>query len=216
MAAQGPLYYWVAIHRRHHAHNDEPGDPHSPHLDQPGGMRGLASGFWHSHIGWMFSHDATNWPRYIHDLLRDRMLFTISRLYFFWVFLGLLIPTAIGGLLTESWQGALTGFLWGGLVRIFLVHHAAWSLGSVSHLFGYQEFDTKDHSTIYWVTALPTFGESWHNNHHAFPYSATHGLRWWQFDVNATFIRCLSLCGLVWGVKKPTPDAVARARLVKA
>jgi stearoyl-CoA desaturase (delta-9 desaturase) len=189
------------------------GDPHSPNLGYGPGFRGLVAGFWHAHIGWMFDGNTTNWPRYIHDLLRDRTLFVINRLYFFWVFLGLAIPAAIGGILTGTWMGALTGLLWGGLVRIFLVHHAMWSIGSVSHLFGYQEFATDDHSTNNVWTALPTYGESWHNNHHAFPNSAFHGLRWWQLDISAFVIRTLALFRLVWNVKQPSPQAISEARL---
>jgi stearoyl-CoA desaturase (delta-9 desaturase) len=211
MAAQGPIYYWVAIHRSHHAHSDRVGDPHSPNFGYGEGVRELLRGFWHSHIGWMFSHEVVDWPRYITDLLRDRDLFTINRLYFAWVFLGLLIPTVLGGVLSGSLIGALTGFVWGGLARTFLVHHATWSLGSISHLYGRSPFPTRDQSTNNFWTALPTFGESWHNNHHAFPSSAYHGLKWWQIDLNAYVIRGMVLLGLAWSVKAPTDRMIREA-----
>jgi stearoyl-CoA desaturase (delta-9 desaturase) len=164
----------------------------------------------------MFKFETCNLNRYIADLLRDRLLFAINRLYLAWVLLGLAIPAVLGGLLTGTWMGSLTGFLWGGLARIFLVHHAAWSLVSISHLFGSSPYSTRDHSTNNIWTSLPTFGESWHNNHHAFPYSAYHGLSWWQIDLNGLCIRVLSVLGLAWDVKIPTPrmisDALNRSR----
>jgi stearoyl-CoA desaturase (delta-9 desaturase) len=212
MAAQGPLFYWVAVHRRHHAHSDEAGDPHSPNFGYGPGVRGLFLGLWHAHIGWMFTHDHADWPRYAVDLLRDSTLLAINRLYFAWILLGLAIPSVLGGVLTGTGMGVLTGFLWGGLVRVFLVHHASWSLGSISHVFGSSPFPTRDWSTNNAWTALPTFGESWHNNHHAFPYSALHGLAWWQVDVNGLVIRTLAALGLAWNVKFPSAQAIRQAR----
>jgi stearoyl-CoA desaturase (delta-9 desaturase) len=204
MAAQGPILYWVAIHRRHHAHSDQPGDPHSPNFHGDG-VLGTLRGLWHAHVGWMFVHEVTDWPRYINDLLRDRTLFAIHRTYFWWVALGLAIPAALGGALTGTWTGAGLGLLWGGLVRIFLAHHAAWSIGSVCHVFGTTPFETHDESRNNPWIALYTFGESWHNNHHAFPYSAWHGLRWWQIDLNGCFISLLTHLGLAWSAKAPPP-----------
>jgi stearoyl-CoA desaturase (delta-9 desaturase) len=212
MAAQGPPFYWVAVHRRHHSHSDRPGDPHSPNLGHGEGVLGLLRGLWHAHIGWMFSHDNADWPRYTADLVRDPDLLVINRLYFAWVLLGLAIPAALGGMLAGSWAGAFHGFLWGGLVRVFFVHHASWSLGSISHVFGSSPFPTRDGSTNNAWTALPTFGESWHNNHHAFPSSAFHGLAWWQVDVNGLVIRALAALGLVWDVKAPSPYAILKAQ----
>jgi stearoyl-CoA desaturase (delta-9 desaturase) len=212
MGAQGPILYWTAIHRRHHAFADLPGDPHSPHLSGPG-VVGWLRGAWHSHIGWLFAGQVTDWSRYILDLLRDRMVYRINRLYFVWVLLGLAIPAALGGLLAWSWEGAGLGLLWGGLVRVCLCQHATWSIGSIAHLFGSAPYDTHTHDQSrnnFWI-AIPTWGEGWHNNHHAFPYSAMHGLRWWQIDPSGYVIRGLRLVGLAWDVKAPPEHLLRQA-----
>jgi stearoyl-CoA desaturase (Delta-9 desaturase) len=211
MAGQGPVLYWAAIHRRHHSCSDQPGDPHSPHLHNAG-VGGWLRGFWHSHTGWLFHHEITDWGRYIIDLLRDPVLFRINRLYFVWVFLGLLIPAAIGGAVTGTWMGAFLGFLWGGLVRICLGHHTTWSVNSLCHLFGSRPYRSNDESRNNFLIALPAFGEGWHNNHHAFPYSAYHGLEWYQIDWNGLCIRVLKLLGLAWNVKVPSARALEEAR----
>ena len=214
MAAQGPLLFWVATHRRHHAFSDEPGDPHSPNLNGSG-LSGLLCGLWHAHIGWMFSDEATDLVDFARDLLRDRDLFTIHRTYLFWVYSGLALPALVCGLLTLTWTGALQGFLWGGLVRVFLVNHASWCVGSVSHVFGTRPFETRDYSANnYWV-ALLTFGEGLQNNHHAFPSSFSHAVRWWQPDFSAVVIRCLRFAGLVWDVKYPSERAIREARRLR-
>jgi stearoyl-CoA desaturase (Delta-9 desaturase) len=213
MAAQGPILYWAAIHRRHHSCSDQPGDPHSPHVGQGAGLGGLLRGFWHAHVGWLFAHEITDWSRYGIDLLRDRTLFVINRLYFLWVVLGLALPAAVGGALTRSWHGALTGLVWGGLVRIFLVHHVTWGVNSICHIYGTTPFRSRDESRNNAWLALPSFGEAWHNNHHAFPFSAVHGLRWWQVDLNAGMIRGLEALGLAWNVKVPTPKMLREARI---
>lgn len=211
MAAQGPLVYWVASHRRHHAYSDQPGDPHSPNL-HGGGWRGLVRGLWHAHIGWMFSDEISDWVHFARDILQDRSVFRVHQSYFTWVLLGLAIPAALGAAWTGTWSGAALGFLWGGLVRMCLVNHASWCVGSVCHVFGTRPFDNRDHSANnYWV-ALFTFGEGLQNNHHAFPSSAAHGLRWWQPDPALWIIRVLELFGLVWDVKIPTRCAVQEAR----
>jgi stearoyl-CoA desaturase (Delta-9 desaturase) len=202
MAAEGPVLYWAAIHRRHHKYSDQVGDPHSPHLHEEG-LRGFVSGLWHAHMGWLFVHEVTDWVHYIPDLLRDRALFRVNRLYFLWVFLGLALPTAAGFLFTGTGQGALEGFLWGGLVRIFFDHHVTWSVNSICHVYGARPFQTKDESRNNIWMALPSFGEGWHNNHHAFPSSAYHGLKWWQLDLNGLVIRLLKVTGLAWNVKVP-------------
>jgi stearoyl-CoA desaturase (delta-9 desaturase) len=205
MAVQGPILTWAAVHRRHHQYSDHEGDPHSPYLYSEGrGIRGLWRGFWHS-----------DWGRYVPDLLRDKLVFRLSRFYFIWIVLGLLIPAAVGGLVTRSWVGALNGFLWGGLVRIFLVHHVSWTIGSVCHIYGSRPFETKDYSTNNAWLSLLTVGDSWHNNHHAFPSSAWHGLKWWQLDVAGLVIGGLELAGLAWNVEKPTPQMM-RARRRRA
>ena len=211
MAGQGPVLFWVALHRRHHKHSDKPGDPHSPHLEGSG-LRGWIKGFWHSHVGWMLVPQARNWWRNVPDLLRDPLLTRINRTYFLWLGLGLLIPAVVEGVWTHSWSGAMRGLLWGGLVRLFLVHHITWSINSICHLFGRRPFASRDLSTNnVWLSIL-SFGEAWHNNHHAFPNSAKHGLDWWQIDVNAVIITTLKRLGLVWNVKIPAANLIAEKR----
>jgi stearoyl-CoA desaturase (delta-9 desaturase) len=208
-AGEGPVLYWAAVHRRHHAHSDRPGDPHSPHLSGPG-LRGWLHGLWHSHVGWLFvHHEDADRIRYILDLLRDRLVLRMSQLYPLWMFLGLAIPTALGGLWSGTWAGAGLGLLWGGLVRVFLCQHSLWVVNSITHLYGNAPFRVQDESRNNFWIAIPTWGESWHNNHHAFPYSAYHGLRWWQIDPSAYVIRLLKLLGLAWDVKVP-PEHLLR------
>lgn len=212
MAAQGPLFFWVATHRRHHTYSDQPEDPHSPQLCGQGFWESV-KGFWHGHIGWMFSREQTNWAKFVPDLIKDRLLFRMHRLYPVWVFLGLAIPTLVGGIGMGTWGGALRGFLWGGLTRIFFVNQALWCVGSICHMFGRRPFQhrTLDHSANnYWV-ALVTFGEGNQNDHHAFPNSARHGLNWWQPDFTADVIVFLEKIGLVWDVKIPKKNTVLAA-----
>ncbi|ABE47184.1 acyl-CoA desaturase [Polaromonas sp. JS666] len=206
MNVQGPIVFWVATHRRHHQFSDVPGDPHSPHL-HGSGFRGSVEGFFHAHIGWLFAADMTNTALYARDLLRDSVMRRINRLYLVWVMLGLLIPTLAGALLLGGVGGALRGLLWGGLVRGFIAYHATWALNSLTHVVGKRDFNTQDHShNIGWLAML-TLGEGWHNNHHAFPYSAVLGLKWWQLDVSAIVIRMLKALGLAWDVKVPLKKA---------
>ena len=200
MAAQGPVIFWTAVHRRHHSYSDREGDPHSPHLHGEGVVE-TAKGLWHSHMGWLFNHELTDWGTYVRDLLHDRLIFKLNRLYFLWIVLGLLLPAAAEGLITMSWLGFARGFLWGGLIRVLVVHHTTWSINSVCHVFGSQPYQVKDHSTNNAVLAIPTFGESWHNNHHAFPSSAVHGLEWWQVDITGSMIKLCAMLGLASAVK---------------
>jgi stearoyl-CoA desaturase (delta-9 desaturase) len=211
MAAQGPLVTWVATHRRHHAYSDLPGDPHSPNL-HGSGWRGVLLGLWHAHVGWMFSDELSDWGRFARDVLQDRTLFKIHQTYFVWVVLGLVIPAALGGLLTGSWMGVWLGLLWGGLVRMFVVNNGAWAVGSVCHVFGTRPFNNRDHSANNYPVALLTFGEGLQNNHHAFPSSAAHAVAWWQPDLALYVIRLLQGLGLVWNVKLPSRKAIAEAR----
>jgi stearoyl-CoA desaturase (Delta-9 desaturase) len=211
MAAQGPLVYWVASHRRHHAYSDRPGDPHSPNL-HGSGLRGLVHGLWHAHIGWMFAEEGSDWIHFARDVLGDRALFRIHEMYFTWVALGLAIPAALGGILTGTWSGVAAGFLWGGLVRMFLVNHASWCVGSVCHVFGSRPFDTKDFSANNYSVAVFTFGEGLQNNHHAFPSSAAHAVAWWEPDFAMIIIRVMQWLGLVWNVRLPTREAIEKAR----
>ncbi len=206
MALQGPLLKWVALHRRHHQHSDTRNDPHSPH-HQGEGIRGLLRGAWHAHLGWIFRPDPPNLSRYVRDLHRDVPVRVASALFPIWVAVGLLVPAILGGLLTGTWMGAWFGVLWGGLARIFLVHHVTWSVNSVCHLWGRRPFRSADQSRNNFLFAVLALGEGWHNNHHAFPTSARHGLRWWQLDVSYWIIRGLALVGLAWNVKVPRPLA---------
>jgi stearoyl-CoA desaturase (delta-9 desaturase) len=202
MAVQAPLLQWVAQHRRHHQYSDTPDDPHTPHHHGEG-LVGVLRGFWHAHIGWAFDANSAGLDRYARDLRQSRSLRVASALFPLWVALGLLIPTALGGLLTLSWQGALLGLLWGGLVRIFFVHHVTWCINSVCHLWGTRPFQVRDQSRNNFVFGVLALGEGWHNNHHAFPTSARHGLRWWQVDVSYWFIRGLAVAGLAWDIELP-------------
>jgi stearoyl-CoA desaturase (delta-9 desaturase) len=196
MAVQGPVIDWVADHRKHHAFTDEEGDPHSPH-GHGGGLKGALHGLYHAHMGWLLvTQGRAEKRRYAKDLLGDQGLRKINRRFPLIVLAGLLIPTALGYVLTGTWLGALTGYIWGGLVRVFLVHHITWSINSVCHFFGRRRFAIDDQSTnVFWL-ALPSLGESWHHNHHAFPRSARHGLRWYEVDVSALVIRGLEKVGL--------------------
>ncbi len=181
MAVQGPLFFWVATHRRHHQYSDVDGDPHSPH-EHGEGMVGLVKGFWHAHLGWMFRGADAMATRSLPDLSRDGTARLIHRGFLAWALAGMVIPAILGGLIQQSWMGALTGFLWGGLARIFVTHHATWSVNSICHLWGTRDFATRDDSRNNPAVALVSLGEGWHNNHHAHPQSARHGLRWFQID----------------------------------
>jgi stearoyl-CoA desaturase (delta-9 desaturase) len=201
MAVQGPVISWVADHRKHHAHTDEDGDPHSPHVGHHGGLRGVAGGLWHAHAGWLMSTQGrADWKRYAADLYEDNGMRAIARNFVPIVILSLLLPALAGLLVSGTLAGAATGLLWGGLVRIFFVHHVTWSVNSVCHFFGNRRFDTDDHSTnVFWL-ALPSLGESWHHNHHAFPRSAKHGLRRGELDPSAAIIAGLERLGLAHNV----------------
>jgi stearoyl-CoA desaturase (Delta-9 desaturase) len=201
MAVEGPLLKWVAIHRRHHQHSDTREDPHSPH-DHGDGLLALFRGVWHAHMGWFFEPDSPSLPHYVKDLRQSGLLRRASQLFPLWAILGLLIPAGLGGLLTGTWMGVLSGLLWGGLARIFLVHHVTWSINSICHLWGSRPFKTGDQSRNNFVFGALGLGEGWHNNHHAFPTSARFGLRWWQVDLGYWFICALAALGLASRVKQ--------------
>jgi len=201
MGGQGPLIYWVSVHRRHHEHGDAEGDPHSPNQHGRGRI-GTLRGLWHGHFGWSLGYGMPSAAHYCPDLLREPRLVAISRHYRAWVVLGLVLPALAGGLLTWTWSGALGGFLWGGLVRLFLSSNSTWSLNSICHRFGTRPFATRDASTNVGWLALPTLGESWHNNHHAHPSSAAHGLSGRQLDLNYQLIRLLEALHLVRDVRR--------------
>jgi stearoyl-CoA desaturase (delta-9 desaturase) len=206
MAVEGPVIEWVATHRKHHRFSDHPGDPHSPHLDDAPGWRGALRGLAHAHVGWMFrGKDMANPARYAKDLLADRDLRFISRTFPLWVAVGLAIPFGLGVALTGSAVGGLSAMLWGGAVRIFLLHHATFSINSLCHSFGRRPFSTDDQSrNLAWLAPL-AFGEAWHNNHHAFPTSARHGLGRGQVDPGAWLIAALERCHLAWDVVRISP-----------
>jgi stearoyl-CoA desaturase (delta-9 desaturase) len=213
MALQGPVIDWVADHRKHHAHTDDEGDPHSPHAGQGAGVRGALRGLYHAHVGWLFSEQGRARPdKYARDLFEDRGMRTIHRNFQWIVLATFAIPFALGFALTQSLHGALTALLWGGLVRVSMLHHVTWSINSVCHFFGTRRFATDDHSTnVFWL-ALPSFGASWHHNHHAFPRSASHGLRPWEIDISALVVRALRRLGLAWNVVEITPERQAQLR----
>jgi stearoyl-CoA desaturase (delta-9 desaturase) len=202
MAVQGPVISWVADHRKHHAHTDEEGDPHSPHVGHEGttGLRGICAGLWHAHAGWLMTNQGrADWKRFAPDLYEDPGMRAIGRGFVPLVLLSLALP-ALAGYLVGGLAGAATGLLWGGLVRIFFVHHVTWSVNSVCHFFGSRRFDTDDRSTnVFWL-ALPSLGESWHHNHHAFPRSAVHGLKRRELDPSGAIITAMERIGLARNV----------------
>ncbi len=190
MSLEGAAVEWAATHTKHHAKSDREGDPHSP-----------VEGFFHAHVGWLFKDRMADPAVYTPHLLQDPIVMFVSRTFFLWVILSLLVPFAIGG-----WWG----LLWGGLVRLCLAHHVTWSVNSICHTFGKREFETTDQSRNEWVIGLLAFGEGWHNNHHAFPRSAFHGLHWWQFDLSGYVIWTLERIGLVHDVYRIPPHLLAR------
>jgi len=213
-AIEGSVIKWVADHRRHHTFADEPGDPHSPHVGHGEGMTGALRGLFHAHLGWLFRYDSRGeWNRYARDLARDPAIVLIDRLFPLWVLLGLAFPFALGLLLSGTLTGGLTGLLWGGAVRVFLLHHITYSINSICHFFGRRRFASDDHSGNVWWLALPSLGEAWHNNHHAFPTSAEHGLARRELDVSALVIRLLERLGLAWNVVRPS-DVAQRGRAI--
>jgi stearoyl-CoA desaturase (delta-9 desaturase) len=200
-ALEGPVTAWVADHRKHHAFSDRPGDPHSPHVDHGGGLRGTLRGLFHAHLGWLFLHtDRGSKRRYARDLLDDPIVQAVDRTYLVWVAASLAVPFGLGWLIGGTLTTALTGLLWGGGVRLLFVHHVTFSINSLCHVFGRRPFRTRDESRNLGWLALASFGESWHNNHHAFPTSAVHGLGRWQLDPSAAVIRALERLGLAWDV----------------
>jgi stearoyl-CoA desaturase (Delta-9 desaturase) len=211
MSVQGSVMDWVADHRKHHAHADREGDPHSPHVGHGSGFAGL----WHAHVGWLLeTQGQADWKRYAAELYEDPKMRRIGRQFPLLAGLSLLVPTVAGFVLDGfTVSGALRGLVWGGLVRIFFVHHITWSVNSVCHFFGSRRFDVEDHSTnVVWLAPF-SLGESWHHNHHAFPRSAFHGLRWWELDVSGLIIAVMERLGLAWNVVRITPER-QRARTI--
>jgi len=210
MSVQGSIIDWVATHRRHHAFSDREGDPHSPHLDDDGSLRGTIRGLWHAHIGWLRSPEMTDNERWAPDLLADKDIVLIHKRFGTLMFSSFALPALLGGLFTWSIEGAVTAFMWGSLARIFVLHHVTWSINSVCHFFGDRPFQSNDRSTNNWVLAILSFGESWHNGHHAFPTSAVHGIGRGQIDPTATMIRLFEKMKLASRVKLVTPKQLAQ------
>jgi stearoyl-CoA desaturase (delta-9 desaturase) len=208
-AVQGPVVDWVADHRKHHAFTDEDGDPHSPH-GHGGGFKGALHGLYHAHVGWLFlTQGRADRRRYARDLMDDPTMKRISKSFLANALAGLAIPFVLGLAITGTLAGGLTALLWGGLVRIFFVHHITWSINSVCHFFGRRRFAIDDHSTnVFWL-AIPSLGESWHHNHHAFPRSARHGLRWWEVDITGLVIAGMKRVGLARDVVTISPEKQA-------
>jgi stearoyl-CoA desaturase (delta-9 desaturase) len=206
LAVQGPVMSWVADHRKHHAHTDQEGDPHSPH-GHGGGFKGAVAGLWYAHMGWLFKASGTSeHARYAKDLYEDPGMRVIHRTFALWATVGILIPAGLGFAIDGTLGGAVTAALWGGPVRIFALHHVTWSINSICHFFGTRRFDVEDRSTnVFWLSLL-SFGESWHHNHHTFPRSAMHGLRAWEVDPTAWLIRGMRRVRLAWNVVEISPE----------
>jgi stearoyl-CoA desaturase (delta-9 desaturase) len=216
LALQGSVVQWVADHRRHHAFSDVEGDPHSP-WRYGTSVRGLTKGLFYSHLGWLFHRELSNRARVAPDLEADPAIQRVDRLFPMLVAVSMLTPAALGGLITWSWQGALTAFFWAGLVRVGLLHHVTWSINSVCHVFGDRPFAVRDgdKAANFWPLAVLSFGESWHNLHHAEPTSARHGALRGQVDPTARVIWVLEKLGWVYDVRWPKPERLA-AKLIAA
>jgi stearoyl-CoA desaturase (delta-9 desaturase) len=210
-AIEGPIISWVADHRKHHAFSDQPGDPHSPHVDHGGGWSGALRGLLHAHVGWLFIHTQRgNRRRYAPDLLADPVVSFVDRTFVMWAIGGNVAAFALGWLIGGDVTSGLTGLLWGGAVRLLVLHHATFSINSLCHFFGRRRFSTDDESrNLAWLSLI-TFGEAWHNNHHAFPTSAAHGLGRREVDISAGVIWLLEKTGLAWDVVRVTPERMAR------
>jgi stearoyl-CoA desaturase (Delta-9 desaturase) len=209
-AIEGPVISWVADHRKHHAYADREGDPHSPHVGHGVGLRGALAGLLHAHVGWLFIHTQRGAKRrYAPDLLADPVARFVDRTFIAWALGGLALAFALGVAIGHSLKAGFTGLLWGGAVRMLVVHHVTYSINSLCHFFGRRRFPTDDESrNLLWL-ALPSLGESWHNNHHAFPTSAAHGLRRFEVDLSALVIRALERVGLAWDVVRISPERQA-------
>lgn len=215
MAAQGSAIYWVGNHRRHHRFADQAGDPHSPFWVGERQADSRFHGLWHAHLDWMSKHRLTNNNLFCKDLYQDRLILRLNRCYYLWVAMGLVVPALVGALLERSAAGAWQGLLWGGGVRLFFSSHAIYAINSISHGFGRRPFATRDRSTNNMWLAIPTLGESWHNNHHACPSSAFFGFQWWQIDVGALAIRLLEKTRLASNVVRPDETILSKLRVTR-
>jgi stearoyl-CoA desaturase (delta-9 desaturase) len=219
LSLQGSPGDWVADHRKHHAHTDEEGDPHSPHAGRGAGVGGALRGLWHAHVGWLWTTQGTaDVRKYAPELVEDPFMRALHKRYLFIALATFALPFLIGLAVTRTWHGALTALLWAGFVRVFALHHITWSINSVCHFFGRRRFDLDDHSTnVAWL-ALPSLGEAWHHNHHAFARSAFHGLRRWEAALDPTgwVIRLMRRLGLAWNVVEIAPERQAQRRAAAA
>jgi stearoyl-CoA desaturase (Delta-9 desaturase) len=204
MAVEGSVFTWASTHRRHHRYSDRPGDPHSPIHGRARGIFGLVRGFVHGHMGWYFEPESNSWRnQYIRDLISDPQLQQLDRLFPVFALLSFAIPAVIGALVRRTAMGAVDGLFWGGIIRIVLVHHMSGIVNSVCHLWGTQPYRSRDNSRNNLAIALMVLGEGWHNNHHAFPSSAFHGLRWWQMDPTGWVIGLMEMMKIATDVKRP-------------
>ena len=213
MAVQGPVTQWCATHRRHHAYADKYGDPHSPHLAQAAGLRGVLLGLWHAHLGWILDSEKSDPNEWTPDLVADTSIAKVSKAFGWLALVTFTLPAIIGFAATGTLGGAFSTFLWGSVVRVFLLHHVTWSINSVCHFYGKEAFRARDESRNVWPMSVLSVGESWHNNHHAFPWSARLGLRFWEIDPGWYAIRILRGLGLVRNVKVPRPAQLAEKQL---
>jgi stearoyl-CoA desaturase (delta-9 desaturase) len=216
-AIEGPIISWVADHRKHHTFADQEGDPHSPHVDHGVGWRGAFKGLLHAHVGWLFIHTQRGLRRrYARDLVDDPIVNFVDGKFLVWAVGGLAAAFALGWAIGGSLYAGLTGLLWGGAVRMLVVHHVTFSINSLCHFFGRRRFETEDESrNLLWLAPF-SFGESWHNNHHAFPTSAEHGMRKWEFDPSALVIRGMEKVGLVWDVVRVDRERQERRKALLA
>lgn len=212
MSVQGGVTEWVSNHRRHHAHADEVGDPHSP-WRYGTSLGALTRGLWWAQAGWLFNSEETHHPRFAPDLLADRDIRRVDALFPLWAAISLGLPALVGGLVTGTWSGALSGLLWAGLVRMAFLHHVTWSVNSVCHVVGARPFRSRDKATNCWPLAVLSMGESWHNTHHADPTCARHGVDPGQLDSSALVIRCLERVGLATDVRWPDAERLDRKRI---
>jgi stearoyl-CoA desaturase (Delta-9 desaturase) len=214
MAVEGPVISWVSDHRKHHAYSDRFGDPHSPHVDHDGGWRGALRGLAHAHVGWLFDHTQRgSRERFAPDLLADPVVSFVDRTFLLWSLVGFAIPFGLGVLMGGTVDAGLEGMLWGGAVRMLVLHHVTYSINSLCHFFGRRRFATEDHSrNLLWLAPF-SLGEAWHNNHHAFPTSAFHGMGRRELDISGLVIAALERAGLVWDVQRITPTRLAAKAL---
>ena len=209
MALEGPVLFWVGTHRRHHRFADEPGDPHSPNLSGAS-FGGKLKGLWYAHIPWMFSDQESRATVFAPDVVRSRRLYYYNRTYPIWGLASLLLPAILGFAIGGTLSAAFSGFVIGGLARVFLANQAAWCVGSISHMIGSRPFVTNDDSANNWPVAFFTFGEGLQNNHHAFPSAYRHAMRWWEPDLSGWVIAALAKTGIVWDLKMPDRQKINR------